>query len=362
VIQHHASFTAKEMDNMVWRVRDAQIGRLTGRAALTATALCALVLAASCSALSGNSSDSSNSGGSNPQSLEKATIKVGAIAGASSASLYIAEDKGYFKQEGLNVQIKTTSSGAAALTSMEGGGLDITLANDVSGIQAKIKGIPIKLVFDGPLCSPRTFVISALPNSPIKKLADLKGKKIGISSLKDGISATLKASLAAVNVKASDVTFSAVPYADSEQALKSGSVDATVTSEPYTTEAAEALGARPVADIFPAGSAEANIPNAGYFSTDKFVQSNPKTLAAFQRAMAKAAAATTNRQTVEAAIHKHQAKVPQSVLDVMALPAFSTDLDPTRIQRVADLMQEAGYISKHFDVRQILAPFAASSS
>ncbi|HEX5119038.1 MAG TPA: ABC transporter substrate-binding protein [Pseudonocardiaceae bacterium] len=314
------------------------------------------MLTASCSALSG-SNPSPQAQNPNAQ-LEKTTLKVGAISGASSAALYIAQDKGYFHEAGLNVQIVTTQNGGQALTALEGGALDITLANDVSGIQAKIKGQPLKLVFDGPSCAPHTFVISALPNSGITKLADIKGKKIGVSSLKDGITATLKESLAAVNVDPNSVHFLTVPYAQSEQDLKSKSVDATVTSEPYTTEAAETLGARPVVDLFPQGSAEANIPNAGFFSTDKFVQNDPKTLAAFQKAMSRAASATTNRNTVEQAIHVHLPKLSQQVLDVMAMPGFPPDLDPARIQRVADLMQKAGYISKHFDVRQILAPFS----
>lgn len=341
---------------MVWRVREARFGRLTGRVALGATAICALVLTASCSALSGSNPSPStvapNAG------LEKATLKVGAIAGSSSAVLYIAEDKGFFNQAGLNVQIVTTSNGGQALSQLEGGALDVTLANDVSGIQAKIKGQPLKLVFDGPSCAPNTFVISALPGSGITKLADVKDKKIGVSSLKDGVTATLKQSLAAVNVDPNSVHFVTVPYAQSETALKSHSVDATVTSEPYTTEAAQALGARPVVDLFPQGSAESNIPNAGYFATDKFVQSDPKTLAAFQKAMARAAAATNNRNTVEQAVHRHLPALSQQVLDVMALPGFPPDLDPARIQRVADLMQKAGYINQHFDVRQILAPFS----
>lgn len=343
---------------MVWRVRDAQFGRLTGRVALTATAVLALALATSCSALSGSSN---SSGGSNSQNLEKPTIKVGAIAGASSAALYIASDKGYFKQEGLDVQIVTTSNGTTALNQLVGKQLDITLANDVSGIQAKINGQPLKLVFDGPSTAPHTFVISALPSSKITKLADLKGKKVGISSKQDAVAATLNASLQAVNVNPSDVNFITVPFANSETALQSGSVDAAVTSEPYTTEAAEALGARPVVDVFPQGSAEANIPNAGFFATDSFVKDDPKTLSAFQRAMAKGANDASNRQTVETAVAKHLPKLSKQVLDVMALPGFPSDLDPNRIQRVADLMQKAAFIKDHFDVRQILAPFEATS-
>lgn len=341
---------------MVWRVRDAQFGRLSGRVALGATAICALVLTASCSALSGT--DSSSSSPASNSGLEKTTLKVGAIAGASSAALYIAEDKGFFNQAGLKVQIVTTTNGGQAISQLQGGALDVALANDVSGIQANIKGQPLKLVFDGPSCAPNTFVISALPGSGITKLADIKNKKIGVSSLEDGITATLKQSLAAVNVDPNSVHYVKVPYAQSETALKSHSVDATVTSEPYTTEAAQALGARPVVDLFPQGSAEANIPNAGYFSTDKFVQNDPKTLAAFQKAMARGAAATTNRNTVEQAIHKHLPALSQQVLDVMALPGFPPDLDPARIQRVADLMQKAGYISGHYDVRKLLAPFS----
>lgn len=344
---------------MVWRVRDAHFGRLSGRVALTATAVLALGLATSCSALSGNSSDSS--GGSNSGNLEKPTIKVGAIAGASSASLYIAYDKGYFKQEGLNVQIVTTSNGATALNQMKGGQLDITLANDVSGIQFKMKGNPVDLVFDGPSNAPHTIVISAMPNSPIKTLKDLQGKKLGLSSQKDAVFATLQQSLEAVNVDPKSVNYVTVPYADSEQSLKSGAVDATVTTEPYTTEAAEQLGARPVVDVFPAGSAEANIPNAGYFASDKFVKDNPKTLAAFQRAMVKGANDAANRQNVENAVAKHLPKLSKQVLDVMALPGFPSDLDPNRIQRVADLMQKSGIIKSHFDVRQMLAPFPTSS-
>ena len=345
---------------MVWRVRDTQSGRLTRRVAIGATAVLALVLATSCSALSGSSN--SSSGGANPQNLEKSSIKVGGIAGASSAALYIAVDKGYFKQEGLNVSIVTTSNGGQALAALQAKSLDITLANDVSGIQAKTKGAPLKLCFDGPGASPHTYVVAALPGTNIKSLADLQNKKIGVSSLNDAVMATLKDSLVAVNVPPSSVKFQTVPYANGKQALQTHSVDATVLSEPYITETAASLGARPVVDVFPQGSESSNIPIAGYFCTDSFIKDDPKTLAAFQRAMAKAATDASNRQIAEASISKHLSKLPKQVLDVMALPNFPSDLDPSRIQRVADLMQKAGFLKTHFDVRQILAPFAASSS
>lgn len=344
---------------MVWRVRDAHFGRLVGRVALSATAVCALVLATSCSALSGSSD---NSGGANPQGLEKATIKVGAIAGASSATLYIAEDKGYFKAQGLNVQIVTTTNGATALTQLQGKALDITLANDVSGIQGAIQGAPLKLVFDGPNAAPDTYVVTAMPSANITSLAQLQGKTVGVSSLNDAVVATLRDSLIAVNVQPDTVHFVSVPYANVEAALKSGQVDAAVSTEPYLTEGAETLGIRPVEDVFPLGSESASLPIAGYFSTESFVKDDPKTLAAFQRAMEKAATDAANRQIVEQSIHTHLPKLNQQVLDVMALPGFPADLDPSRIQRVADLMQNAGFIKGHFNVASILVPLAPASS
>jgi NitT/TauT family transport system substrate-binding protein len=345
---------------MVWRVRDAQLGRLTGRAAISATAVFALVLVTSCSALSGSSSSSSSSTGSNSQGLEKATITVGGLASSSSAALYIAEDKGYFKQQGLNVKIVTTTNGTQALQQLQGGAADIVLANDVTGIQAQHKGTAIKLVFDGPTAAPNTYVISALPNSGIKTLTDLRNKTVGVSSLNDAVVATLKDDLVAVNVDPSQVKFVVVPYASSETALKTKIVDATTTSEPFTTEASETLGSSAVVDVFPANSEASNISIAGFFANTKFVQNDPKTLAAFQNAMIKGATDAANRQIVEASLHKHLPKLSQQVLDVMAIPGFPADLDPNRLQRVADLMQKAGYLKAHYDVRQILAPFPTS--
>jgi NitT/TauT family transport system substrate-binding protein len=344
---------------MVWRVRDAHSGRLAARSVLGVAGAIALVLASSCSVLSG-SSDSSSSG-PNTQNLEKPSIKVGGIASASSAVLYIAQDKGYFKQEGLNVQVVTTTNGNQAIPQLVGNKLDITLANDVLGIQSVIKGVKIKLVFDGPSTSPRSFVISALPSTNIKSLADLAGKKVGVSSTTDIVMAALKDELTTVNVDPNSVNFVTVPYAQSKTALQQKTVDATVQSEPYATETAQSLGARPVVDVFPAGSEAANIPNAGYFANTSFVQNDPKTLAAFQKAMAKAAADAANRQTVETAIGTHIKSLSKQVLDVMALPGFPADLDPARIQRVADLMTKTGGLKTHFDVRQMLAPFSASS-
>lgn len=345
---------------MVWRVRDAHSGRLAARSVIGfAGVAVALVLASSCSVLSGSSDSSSNT--PNTANLEKASIKVGAIASASSAVLYIAQDKGYFAKEGLNVKIVTTTNGNQAIPQMVGGALDITLANDVLGIQQVIKGAKIKLVFDGPSTSPRSFVISALPNAHITKLQDLAGKKVGVSSTTDIVMAALQDELTTVNVDPKSVHFQTVPYAQSKTALQSGAVDATVQSEPYATETAQSLGARPVVDVFPAGSEASNIPNAGYFATTKFVQDDPKTLAAFQKAMALAAGDAANRQTVETAIGKHISSLPKAVLDVMALPGFPADLDPARIQRVADLMQKVTFLKQHFDVRQMIAPISASS-
>src|SRR5437764_71271 len=107
-----------------------------------------LFLGTGCSLLGGSSSSPST--GSNNAHLEKSTIRVGAISAISSAPLYIALQKGYFSQQGLDVQPVVTQGGAQAIPQLLSGGLDLTLTNDMTAITAQLKKTAdLRFVFDG---------------------------------------------------------------------------------------------------------------------------------------------------------------------------------------------------------------------
>jgi len=103
-----------------------------------------------------------------------------------------------------------------------------------------------------------------------------------------------------------------------------------------------------VVDLFGPGPA-ANLPIAGFFTTAKFAAANPKTIAAFARAVEHGARDATNRKLVEQTIPTFTT-IDKQTASLLDLPLYPTSLDAKRLQRVADLMQQFGLLSNHLDV------------
>lgn len=329
--------------------------RLTGSASgpvkvLTAVTAAALSLAlTSCGALQGSTGQGSSSGGNNK--VEKATIKVGALTAVDVASLYIGVQKGYFTQEGLDVQPVVVKSGPQSIPQLQHGDIDITGVNYVSLFSAQDKVGGLKLVSDGYQAGPNTLVLQAPADSPIKSVNDLVGKKIGTQERGNINELALNAVLQANGVDPGQVEYVPIKFPDMPQALQSHQVDGVLPVEPFITKAAVAVGAKNVLDI--ASGPTANIPLLGWASTDKFVKDNPKTIAAFQRGMAHAAQDAMQRHEVENVVPKI-AGIDAPTAALLNFGVFPTSLDASRVQRVATLMEQYGKLSKPLDVKTML--------
>lgn len=336
-------------------------GRRSGRLRRLATLAAGVGLLASVSGCGLLSGEDSSSDGGGDGSVEKSDLTVGTLPAIDVAPLYIAKNKGFFKDEGLNVKIEQSASGQATLTKMISGDNDIVLSSYTPFLVAQAQGAAdIKLVADGVSTNPDTVGIVTAPNSDVKKVSDLVGKKIAVSAL-NTISDTLVKSVMKTNgLDYKTANFTQVSFPDIASAVERGDADAGLLIEPFLTQASEANGVVPLADA--ATGPTKNFPLAGYGANSKFVEENPKTVAAFQRAMKKASdLAEQNRGEVEKAAQE-SAKLDKETAALVKLPKFESTLDATRIQRVADLMTEFGVIDKKLDVASLIADQATSSS
>jgi NitT/TauT family transport system substrate-binding protein len=99
-----------------------------------------------------------------------------------------------------------------------------------------------------------------------------------------------------------------------------------------------------------------DFPIAGYGALGKFINENPKTVAAFQRAMKKATdEASADRSKIQPLIVEF-AKVDQDTASLLTLPNYHSTLDARRLQRVPDQLQEFGIIPQRIDVNTMIAP------
>jgi NitT/TauT family transport system substrate-binding protein len=329
------------------RTRRAALGL-----ALTVAAATALT---GCSALGSDDSNASSNGGG----LEKSKIKVSIMPTTDLGPFWLAQDGGYFKAEGLEVEQIIAPSGQASMTKAISGEADIALSTYTPFFVAKSKGAAdIQLVADGTSVNAKSNAIVTVPNSSVKTVKDLEGKRIAITALNTASDILTKSVMKDHGVDYSKVNWVPIQLPNMAAALKDNQVDAAYMPEPMLTQAAKLVGATPVIDINTGASQD--FPLTGYGSTTKWVQANPKTLAAFQRAMKKATLdAINDRAKVEPLLVKY-AKIDEDTAKLLTLPGYGSTLDARRLQRVPDLLLQMGVITSKVDAASMIAPQATS--
>ncbi|WP_336208247.1 ABC transporter substrate-binding protein [Nonomuraea sp. LPB2021202275-12-8] len=290
---------------------------------------------------------------------EKTDIIVGMLPLPEVAPIQIGIDKGFFKAEGLNVKIETIQGGGAAMSDLLSEKLSVLHSNYVSALLAASSGTAkLKIVGEAYAAKPANFMLMVKKGSTITKVSDLKGKKVGVNTLNNIATLSVSALLKTNGLTPEDVQFLERPFPDLPGALDAGQVDAAFLPEPFYQVAASKNGAVVLSDMFTGPTAD--FPIAGYLTTEKFSQENPKTVAAFQRALTKAIElAISNSAEVDTALTKYT-KIDKATADLMQLGGYSTSVNGTRLQRVADLMLEFGYIKEKFEVAPLIIGEKAS--
>ena len=136
--------------------------------------------------------------------MQKVTIMMPFISQVQWAAYYTAEYKGYYKDEGLDVEIQySTKGGSGPIEQLVGGNVDFILANEDSVIMARAKDLDIVSIY--PIEPTNVFYIVSDKDKNINKPSDLVGKKVGVISSASGGYTNLLAILNLSNVKAEDV-------------------------------------------------------------------------------------------------------------------------------------------------------------
>jgi NitT/TauT family transport system substrate-binding protein len=100
----------------------------------------------------------------------------------NSSFIEFALQQGFFKQEGLEIEILYTQGGASTLTPVIAGSLDIAMTNGTLGvIAAYAKGLPVKIISAEATGAPDAFWY-AKAESGIKSIKDTNGKTVAFSS------------------------------------------------------------------------------------------------------------------------------------------------------------------------------------
>jgi NitT/TauT family transport system substrate-binding protein len=220
----------------------------------------------------------------------KVAIAVGGKAAFYYLPLTIAEQLGYFRAEGLEVEISDFAGGSRALQAVVGGSADVVSGAYEHTINLQSKGQQFQaFVLQGRApqismgVSPKT-----MPN--YKSVADLKGKKIGVSA--PGSSTNMVASLilSRAGLSASDVSFIGVgTAAGALAAFRAGQIDAMSNTDPVMTMLEQKGEIRIIADTRTLkGTTDVfggPMPAGCLYAPQEFVRQHPSTVQALSNAI-----------------------------------------------------------------------------
>ena len=185
-----------------------------------------------------------------------------------------------------------------------------------------------------------------MPDSKIANLRDLEGKTVGINAPKNILYLLVASALASAGVPVNSVHFdSNIPLPAMAAALKAGTIQAAVLPEPFASQAQAEFGVTTLADLNQGATTE--FPIQGYVVTRQWAAANPRTLAAFRRALEEGQQiADTNRTSLEQAMEDlpmtpEPLGVSKETAALMAVDNYPVGpVDTVRLQRVADVMSQ----------------------
>ena len=174
------------------------------------------------------------------------TVKLGDLSAISNAAIYIAIEKGFFKEQGINTEITNFDSAAKQVPALVAGELEVSVGSASAGLfNAVAEKAPFRIVADkGQAREGYGFSLLAVrkdlvDSGQVKTFKDLKGKKIAILA-KGNVQHYLAGKMAEeVGLTINDVELTFLGAPNQVTAFETKAIDAAYVVEPWAARFAE---------------------------------------------------------------------------------------------------------------------------
>lgn len=280
---------------------------------------------------------------------------------ANGMPFAVAMEKGYFKDEGINVTgIITSGGGGTTLRNMLAGNAPYGEVNPVVVVSAVLQGADLRIISDN-VSTVAEFVWAVKPDSPIKSVKDFKGKRLGYTNPRSTSQALANLLLQRAGLKPEDVEMMKTGgFGEGIAALDNGLVDIVPVPEPLWSKykdkyravvvASEALP--PLGNVVGVTTVEGAAKNGKFISAVirarrkavQFMKSNPD-----EAADIIAKAYNLERDVARSAVRN----LTQSVTD--GVPYWSEgQVNLSGLKRMIDVQKEVGAIKGDVDLMKII--------
>ncbi|HKB81898.1 MAG TPA: ABC transporter substrate-binding protein [Burkholderiales bacterium] len=221
------------------------------------------------------------------------TIAVGGKASLYYLPLTIAEQRGYFRDEGLQVGILDFAGGAKALQAMMGGGADVVSGGFDHVMVMRARGQNLRAFVLQGATPAISLGVAKERAAQYKSPKDLKGMKIGVSAPGSSTHAFINYLLASAGLAPDEVSIIGVGTGPAAvAAMQAGHLDAIANIEPAITMMEKSGTIKIVVETVSVQGASAvygsPLPSGSLYTREEFIKANPNTVQALTNAMVRA--------------------------------------------------------------------------
>jgi NitT/TauT family transport system substrate-binding protein len=304
-----------------------------------------------------------------PATAPRAPQTVRLAHAGSYTSWKLADDRGYFREEGITIEDTIFDTSTRMLPALAQGQIDAATGGIAAGFfNAMAQGIPVRMVLD---------IWSAVPGNQagglyvrkdlvdegqIRDMRDLRGRRIGITSFGHATEWVLHRGLQQVGLSIDDVEPVELSYPDMNVAMANQTIDGGITIEPFGTQAAGrgiAVRFKPWPDMIP------NDEVAMLLFSQDFAEKQTETAKRFSKAYVRGLRdwyeiATTgkDRALINDMIVANTTLKDRAVVDQMPLTVANPDgyVNRDAVSAAQDWFFERGYVTRKIDLSQIIDP------
>ena len=278
-------------------------------------------------------------------------IKLIWLPFSESLGAVIAEQRGFFKAEGIELETTKVPGAALALPILQAGRADIILSNTVSTLQALEQGM------DATLLAPSAVVRRQPPDSTsaimvlkgtAKSPRDLAGKRIAVNVVNSTAWLYAVGLLDKYGVSRDQVRFVEIGFPNMNAPLLNKQVDAISQVEPFNTIL---MGTGKVEVI--GWSYVETQPNADvtqYIALTSWVREHHDLAVKFARAVIKGSKVANSNEAETREINQKFTGLNPALKDKVKIPLFGEAVNGPELQKTADLMLKYGLLKKRVDI------------
>lgn len=275
------------------------------------------------------------------------------------AGCYVAKDRGFFAERGLDVELSLAQNGAVIAPALVSNSAQIGTPTLAVLLQADEQGLGLVVVAGGTVAPtpPGATGVVAREGSGLKGAADLVGRKVGVPSFGGTLDVLAKNWVRASGADYRKVDWVEVPFPRMGDSLKAGLVDAVQAVAPfYRRIIDEKLG-------YSIGDPNADVPRGTlvveYSATRAWVAKNAGAIRGFRAALVEATAYIADpahADTVRASIANYTKLPPEAAQTVEIPDNLQPQVKPDGFTFWIKAMRDQGLIKGNPDPASLIAP------